>query len=91
MDLADKAAFAHLALRIRAGLAHFGRLEDLHAIVAAIADVEQTVVGQLGAMHRAAEELRFHVAGLEIVRPGACILADIFTRRHFHPSTGFCP
>ena len=45
VNLTDKTAFARLAVRIGAGLPYFGSFEDLHAIVAAIADVEQAVVG----------------------------------------------
>src|SRR6185503_17589785 len=57
VDFTYKAALARLALRIRAGLSRFRRLEDLHAIVAAIADIEQTVVRQLRAVQGTAEEL----------------------------------
>ena len=67
------------AARVRARLARFGCLEDLHAIVAAIADIQQAVVRQLGAMKGAAEKLRLHLAGLEIVRPRAGAFTDIGT------------
>src|SRR5258708_6791880 len=60
-------------------LSHLGCLKDLHTIVAAIADIEQTVVGQLGAVNRAAEEFRFHIASLEISWPGASSLAGLLT------------
>jgi len=36
MNLADEAALANIAVRIGAGLAHLGRLEDLHAVIASI-------------------------------------------------------
>src|SRR5260370_37460315 len=41
VDLAHKTTFAYLAIRIGAGVSDLGCLEDLYAIVAAIADIEQ--------------------------------------------------
>src|SRR4051812_22215717 len=77
MELAYETAFARLALRVRAGSPHFRRFEDLHAIVAAIAYVQETVVRELRAVNGAAEEVRLHVAGLEIARPRAGAFAHI--------------
>ena len=80
-ELADETTFADFAVRVLAGLARFGRLEHLHAIVAAVAGVEQAVVGEPRAVQRAAEKFRFHIAGLEVVVPGGAVgfAAAVFT------------
>jgi len=68
-DLAHEAALTDFAVRVRAGLARFGCLEDLHAIVAAIAGIQQAVVRELRAVQGTAEKFRFQIAGFEIIRP----------------------
>ncbi len=50
MHLPDKAAFADFRTWIRARFADLGRLEDLDAVVSAVARVEQAVVAEFGAM-----------------------------------------
>src|SRR5262245_17386663 len=55
-ELANVSAFGARAIRICTDLANLGSLEDLNAVVASVADVKLTVVGQFGAMQRAAEE-----------------------------------
>src|SRR6202521_2861461 len=77
VEFADETAFARLAVRIGTGLPRLRGPEHLHAVIAAVADVEQAVAGQFGAVHRAAEKLRLHLAALELGRPGTDALADI--------------
>src|SRR5436190_415648 len=71
--LFHEAAPANLTRRIAAFLAkvRIAAVEHLHAVVAAIADIEQAVLGDLHTVHRRAEERRLHVAFREVVHPGS--------------------
>ena len=66
-----EAALARVAGRVAALLAksRIAAIEHLHAVVAAIADIEQAVFGDLHAVYRRAEKRRSHVALVEIVHP----------------------
>src|SRR5207237_730573 len=86
VDLADETALPCFAFGVRARLADFSGFEDLNAIVSAIASVEQTVIGKLGAVHWTAEEFRFHVAGLVVLRPGTGAFARVFSRLSTAPA-----
>src|SRR5205823_2507288 len=65
----DETAFAGFTSRVLTRFADLRCLEDLYAVVAAVADIEKAVVTQLDAMHGAAEEVWFHLAAAEIRRP----------------------
>ena len=64
VDLTNKTTFAYFGIWVGAGLAHIRCLKNLNTIITAIADIQETVVGQLGAVQRTAEEHRLHIAAL---------------------------
>src|SRR5262249_356711 len=75
--LGDEAALARIAPWISTGLAKIGTpaVEDLDAVVAAVADVDQSVLAHLHAVHGIAEECRLHVARGVVLHPdtgGGC-------------------
>jgi hypothetical protein len=74
VDLADETAFAGFAVGVGAGLARFGCLEHLHAVVAAIADIQQAIICEPRAVQRAAKEIMIHAAGPVVARPKAKVV-----------------
>src|SRR6202008_3143686 len=70
--LGDEAAFAGLAVRIAALFSKRGILavEHLNAVIAAVADVNPAVIGDLHAVHRISEERGLLDALGGILRPG---------------------
>src|SRR5687768_1136788 len=67
----NEAAFTRLTGAVRAFLAEIriAAVENLNAVVAAVADVKNAFLADLHAVHRIAEKRRLHVAFGEVVHP----------------------
>src|SRR5258707_1017210 len=76
MNFAHESAFALVAGRILAGLADLRCLEHLNPVVAAIADIKESVVAQLRAVEGAAEKVGLHFALSKI----SCPRTDAFAK-----------
>src|SRR5439155_7694535 len=81
VQLADEPTFTDLAIRVVAWLANVGSLEHLHAVVAAIAAVEEPVARQFRAVNRASEVARLELSTAELVCPRCHRLALGSARR----------